>query len=272
MPNPFVFENPLLFLAATAAQEAHLSLCLCVRPCVCSYPSCAFATFGNCWQLLAAFWQLLATFGNFWHLFGNCWHLLATFSNFWHLLVNFGNFWQFLATFSNFLQLSVTFGNFWQLMVTSGNFWQLLATFGNFLQPMATYSNFATLQHYNFLYRPAGRTSWMDQMDWPVGRTSWTDQMDGPAEWTSSLYLKPWPVCIFEDWCFSIVAATESDKGLVFLWLPWFNHSHRVTLWMGEKFAKGGGRIKPFAAILVIFSCNEQLKKWHCHSVCPFIH
>ena len=34
-----------------------------------------------------------------------------------------------------------------------------------------------------------------------------------------SLYLKPWTVRIFEDWPFSmyIVAASESDEGLVFL-------------------------------------------------------
>ena len=78
--------SEILFLAVTAAQEAHLSLCLCVRPCVCSYPSCAFATFGNCWQLLAAFWQLLATFGNFWQILATvstCWQRLATFGIFW---------------------------------------------------------------------------------------------------------------------------------------------------------------------------------------------
>ena len=47
--------------------------------------------------------------------------------------------------------------------------------------------------------------------------TSWTDQLDGPAGQTSSFYLKPWPVCIFEDFPFSlyIVAASESDEGLV---------------------------------------------------------
>ena len=49
-------------------------------------------------------------------------------------------------------------------------------------------------------------------MDRPAERTSWTDQLDG------SLYLKPWPVRIFEDSPFSlyIVAASESDEGLVF--------------------------------------------------------
>ena len=45
------------------------------------------------------------------------------------------------------------------------------------------------------------------------------DQLDGPAGRTSSFYLKPWPVCIFEDFPFSlyIVAASESDEGLVYL-------------------------------------------------------
>ena len=69
------------FLAAIAAQEAHLSL----RS---SVPKLCLATLGNIWQLLATFgnfWQLLATFGNIWQhlaIFGNIWHLLATFGNF----------------------------------------------------------------------------------------------------------------------------------------------------------------------------------------------
>merc|ERR1719347_85675 len=69
----------------------------------------------------------------------------------------------------------------------------------------------------NQLDGPAGRTSWTDQLDGPAGRTSWTDQLDGPAGQTSSFYLKPWPVCIFKDFPFSlyIVAASESDEGLV---------------------------------------------------------
>ena len=49
----------LVFLAATAAQEAHLS----VRMYVTRFKVCIF------WQLLATFgniWQQLATFGNFW--------------------------------------------------------------------------------------------------------------------------------------------------------------------------------------------------------------
>ena len=55
-------------------------------------------------------------------------------------------------------------------------------------------------------------TSWMDQLDGPAGQTSWTDQF---------FYLKSWPVCIFEDFPFSlyIVAASESDEGLVFIFV-----------------------------------------------------
>ena len=60
--------------------------------------------------------------------------------------------------------------------------------------------------------------SWTDKLDRPAGQTSWTDQLDGPAGRTSSLYLKSWPVRIFEDWPFSlyIVAASKSNEGLVF--------------------------------------------------------
>ena len=35
------------------------------------------------------------------------------------------------------------------------------------------------------LVRPAGRTSWTDQLNRSLERTSWTDQLDRPAEWTS---------------------------------------------------------------------------------------
>ena len=47
----------------------------------------------------------------------------------------------------------------------------------------------------------------------------YSDQLDGLAGQTSSFYLKPWPVRIFEDFPLSlyIVAASESDKGLVLL-------------------------------------------------------
>ena len=41
--------------------------------------------------------------------------------------------------------------------------------------------------------------------------------LDVSAGWTSSLYLKPWSVCIFKELPFSlyIVAASESDEVLV---------------------------------------------------------
>ena len=70
--------------------------------------------------------------------------------------------------------------------------------------------------------KPCGQTNWTDQLDRPARRTSWTDQLDRPAGVTSSFYLKPWPVRIFEDYPFSlyIVAASESDEGLVFTLTP----------------------------------------------------
>ena len=52
---------------------------------------------------------------------------------------------------------------------------------------------------------PAGQTSWTDQLDRQAGWTSWTDanqldkQLDISVGWTSSLYLKPWPVYICEN-------------------------------------------------------------------------
>ena len=68
------------------------------------------------------------------------------------------------------------------------------------------------------LDEPAGQTSCTDQLDRPAAQTSCMDQLDGPARQTSSFYLKPRPVRIFEDFPFSlyIVAASESDEGLVF--------------------------------------------------------
>ena len=65
---------------------------------------------------------------------------------------------------------------------------------------------------------PAGQISWTDQLDGSTGRISWTDQLDGSAGRISSLYLKSWPVHIFEDSPFSlyIVAASKSDEGLVY--------------------------------------------------------
>ena len=106
---------------------------------------------------------------------------------------------------------------------------------------------FALCNTSTLLDRPGGQTSWKDQLDGPAGQTSWTDQLDGPAgqttrmnqldgpagrtSWadqldkqldrsagrTSSLYLKPCSICIFEDYCFSlyIVEASESDEGLL---------------------------------------------------------
>ena len=56
----------------------------------------------------------------------------------------------------------------------------------------------------------------MQCVDGSASRTSWTDQLDGPAGTTS------WPVPIFEDLPFSlyIVAASESNEGLVFVGAP----------------------------------------------------
>ena len=70
--------------------------------------------------------------------------------------------------------------------------------------------------------RSASKTSWMDQLDGSAGQTSWTDKPDRPAGRISSFYLKPWPVRLVEDFPFSlyIVAASESDEGLVYLGLP----------------------------------------------------
>ena len=54
------------------------------------------------------------------------------------------------------------YGGIVSLVITFGSFWQLLATYGN----LAT-----------FYTEPAGRTSWMDQLDGPPVQTSWTDQL-----------------------------------------------------------------------------------------------
>ena len=64
------------FSAATAAQEAHLSVHSHVRTYVTKLCFCNF-------------WQLLASVCNCWQL----WQILATFGNIWQLLVTFGNFW-----------------------------------------------------------------------------------------------------------------------------------------------------------------------------------
>ena len=56
----------IVFLAATAAQEAHLSIRPFVRPFVITLCFCHLL---KIWQHVATFgniWQLLVTFGNFW--------------------------------------------------------------------------------------------------------------------------------------------------------------------------------------------------------------
>ena len=58
-----------------------------------------------------------------------------------------------------------------------------------------------------------------NQLDRPAKQTSWTDQLYRPAGWISSFYLKPTSARIFKDFALSlyIVAASESDEGLVFV-------------------------------------------------------
>ena len=62
------------------------------------------------------------------------------------------------------------------------------------------------------LDRSAGRINWMDQLDRSAGWISWMDQLDGSDGQTSSLYLKPWPVSIFEDSPFSLYIVTASES------------------------------------------------------------
>ena len=128
--------NPLkiidVFLAATAAQEAHFSLQVFVCTQVVFLSPATFGNFlqlkpsyGNIWQLLAlAFWKLFATFKDFLELFG-------TFCSFFQLLATFGNFWQYLPTFGNFWQHLSTLVNSRQLLAALGNSWQILITFGD---------------------------------------------------------------------------------------------------------------------------------------------
>ena len=68
------------------------------------------------------------------------------------------------------------------------------------------------------------QTSWTNSQDGPARQTSWTDQLGEPVGRTSSKFLKPWPVCIFEDWRFSlyIVAAFESDKDPIYIFSSFF--------------------------------------------------
>ena len=85
--------------------------------------------------------------------------LMATSATFWQLMATFGNLWQLLAIYGNLWQLLPFFGNLWQLVVICGNLWQLVTTFDSFLATFGNFANFwqplATLQHLNFVYRPA---------------------------------------------------------------------------------------------------------------------
>ena len=63
----------------------------------------------------------------------------------------------------------------------------------------------------------------MDKLDEPAGQTSWTDQLDGPAgqtTWTDQFFLfEALTSLLIQRFSFSlyIVAASESDKGLVII-------------------------------------------------------
>ena len=98
---------------------------------------------------------------------------------------------------------------------------------------------------------PAGRTSWTDRLDGPAGRISWMDQLDESAGRISSLYLKPWPVCISEDCPFSlyIVADSESDEGLVCwkLSFPAFVHNLKNVLQLLSHFPRTVSKLKKTA-------------------------
>ena len=109
----------------------------------------------------------------------------------------------------------------------------------------------------------------------PAGRTSWTDQLDRPAGQTSSFYLKPWPVRIFKDFPFSlyIVAASESDEGLFLKKIQCGLHQPFLTFFLG--FDKNKGSIfakelwaswkeKMFKTIIIIGSLvpNSSLVTW----------
>ena len=80
------------------------------------------------------------------------------------------------------------------------------------------------------LDRPAGWTSWTDQLNGSAGEISWTDQLDRPAGRTSSLYLKPWPVRIFEDWPFSLSQLPSPTKALFLNGLSEININRINTL------------------------------------------
>ena len=61
------------------------------------------------------------------------------------------------------------------------------------------------------------RTRWTNQLDRSARWISFTDQLDRSARRITSLFLKLWPVRMFEDGPISLynVAASESDDGLV---------------------------------------------------------
>ena len=71
--------------------------------------------------------------------------------------------------------------------------------------------------------RSASKTSWTDQLDGSAGQTSWTDQLDRPAgqtSWTDQFVLfEALASSLIQRFPFSlhIVAASESDEGLVYL-------------------------------------------------------
>ena len=96
------------------------------------------------------------------------------------------------------------------------------------------------------------------------------DQLDGPAGWTSSLYLKPWPVRIFKDWPFSlyIVTASESDVGFVspFPFFFWALRSHFDTYY-GLKLSHNESKAQTKPKTPKLISKNVlKHKKWqHFH-------
>ena len=95
------------------------------------------------------------------------------------------------------------------------------------------------------LVGPAGRTSWTNQLDGPAGRTSWMDQLERPAGQTSSFYLKPWPVCIFKDFPFSlyVVAASESDEGLVYFGCIFLGCLSKLSILVHQKLGRISGEV-----------------------------
>ena len=75
-----------------------------------------------------------------------------------------------------------------------------------------------------------------------------------PAWWTSSLYLKPWPVCTFKDWPFRlyVVAASKSNEGSVLLEvLIHFGHQNVIIIKSDWFF---------FCLMLLFYSKNTTLQ------------